>query len=288
MTLRRRAKREEFFRDLYNLDDSEDDNTIDGRTLQASRCESRPVTADAATPPRPSSRTRIAAPLLHALTVPGPTTISKVPAPPIRRTRSDSIPPGPHRVQSDCAASARIKKVAVKGKKKMTLAPIPADRQLFPGLGFFFVPNRASPYLRQVRIDYAIAHGATWVRSWDKSITHILVEPGLAFVELAKVLPNRSLPEGIPVVSDDWIPCCISSKTVLDLDHRRFLIKGMLSPFALEDEKGTPSRPSVPQTTLSASAWQSPRPALIKPSKDTEHQNDEPTIDGTRSDTVYR
>lgn len=238
MISQRRAARELFFQELDRLDNLDQDEAVEEGSERFAEPQNRHSVADKINRRRRRSKTTVPSSLPPTSTARDLTTASEIQnAPPL--SHRPSKPLALERSRSDPAASGRVKKAGLKDKKKKPLPPVPADRQLFAKLGFYFVPNYASPYVRALRIDFAIAHGATWVREWNESITHILVEPGLPFQEVAKALPGKSLPKGIPILSDEWVSECYMWKTLLDVRQRRFLVKGMTFPFGVEAEEGT-------------------------------------------------
>jgi hypothetical protein len=264
MTSQDKSERKHFFEGLDKLDEygnDEDTTTKPRRTVSG------------VSPPAPTASTRrhrtLHRPDPPLPLAPASTASDLTPqadgamSPPPRRSRP---PPTLQRAHSDTPTTGQKRKAITKVKKKATMPNITTDQQLFTDFRFYFIPNHDSPYVRALRIDFATAHGARWVRDWDDSVTHILVEPGLNFNELSKALPNKALPSGVPVISDEWISQCYTRKTLLDFGQQRFRMPGMASPYDVDGEEAS-QKEKVARKQLFTPRRSPRRPAYETPTK---------------------
>ncbi|KAI7974816.1 hypothetical protein EIK77_004908 [Talaromyces pinophilus] len=87
-----------------------------------------------------------------------------------------------------------------KGQKKrrtQSVQIIPESDQIFKGLKFFFVPNNDISPARRLRIQRSQEYGALWAQEWSADITHVIVDKGLDYKELLKVLTPEQLAVGV-------------------------------------------------------------------------------------------
>ncbi|ETN46155.1 uncharacterized protein HMPREF1541_00339 [Cyphellophora europaea CBS 101466] len=292
MASQRWKDREDFFRDLERLDEFSDDEPGQDnlQNMPAAIVKQPAATRDG---PLPAAHT--ARPVLRPSTaIPDSVPSLKLPS---SSTRSgpDRRPAELMRVQTDSGVPERIEKRKLKNTTKQTPDIIPEGQQLFPGLCFYFVPNRDTPYVRKLRVQFAIANGATWAKSWIASVTHIIVDPNLSFQQAVKALPSGVTPEGIPLVNDEWLTDCSLRQRVSEVTQRRFLVKGMASPFAIVEPSTTipASRSSNGNTSSAALAKPAtlftkkanlPPPPQVYPSRVPEtaediHRGDETSYD---------
>jgi DNA polymerase IV len=229
MTSQRNAEKEAFFRDLNRLDELSDDEDTDGVLRETVSVSIAPIVASTTGRRRPSESATQLPSLAPSATAPDPITAPK------RQSIARPRPPTLQRARSEASAIGRVKKAGAKGKKGKALPAIPPDRQLFRGCAFFFIPDHDSPLVRALRISFAEQHGAMWVREWDDTITHIIVEQSLPFQEFAKAFPDRTLPHDIPVISEEWISDCSIRKAFVDFNQKRFILRGMSTPYELQE-----------------------------------------------------
>lgn len=57
-----------------------------------------------------------------------------------------------------------------------------------------FIPNNDVAAPRKLRIRKAMEFGALWVRQWQDSITHVVVDKGICYQDILKFLEIPSLP----------------------------------------------------------------------------------------------
>ena len=114
---------------------------------------------------------------------------------------------------------------------------------MFQGLVFFFIPNKDDDPVRRIRINLAIQHGASWARSWTDPVTHVIIDKDLPIDRAAREFRDKKLPDGIPIVKDEWLVECLKYRSLRDLNGVRFRVLGMNSPFAIGPAEGTSSRP---------------------------------------------
>lgn len=83
-----------------------------------------------------------------------------------------------------------------KGRKKrrtQSVQIIPESDQIFRGLKFFFVPNNDISPARRLRIQRSQEYGALWAQEWSADVTHVIVDKGLDYNEILKVLTPDQL-----------------------------------------------------------------------------------------------
>ena len=259
-----RQEREQFFADLERLDHLSDDESDSKPTL--------PPNARPQTPPlqvyplaeQPSRKRKISSPVNEAQ--PPPQILQSTPSPP-RPSTSDAAanrlkpvsPPTLRRTQSEKIAPAQKGK---KGRQKAQQV-VPFEERIFEGLSFFFIPNKDDHPVRKKRIGLAIAHGAVWARSWDEPVTHVLIDKDLHIDRASRELQDKKLPDGIPVVKDEWLVECLRFKDLRDPKGTRFWVLGMGSPFALK----VPAEAIQPPAPITESALSRPekRPIIEMP-----------------------
>lgn len=88
--------------------------------------------------------------------------------------------------------SAKVSKGAKGTKRKSSaLEVIPQSEQIFLDKIFYYIPDDDIAALRRLRINKARTYGATWTKQWTPSITHIIVDSGLTFRQIAKWLEEQ-------------------------------------------------------------------------------------------------
>jgi hypothetical protein len=156
-------------------------------------------------------------------------------------------PPVLRRVQID-QPKARPKQS--RGKKGKQISVPESEGNLLDSLHLFSVPNSDSNPVQTKQMQYAVARGASWSRSWAEPVTHVVIFSDLHIERASREFEGGRLPEGIPVVKDSWLVECMKFKEVQDSQCARFLVPGMKSAFELEkadadDEKGRASISSI-------------------------------------------
>jgi DNA polymerase IV len=84
--------------------------------------------------------------------------------------------------------SARSKK-----RQATSFQRIAESKQIFKGLRFFFIPNNSIAPDRKLRIQRSQEYGASWAQAWSADITHVIVDRGLDYKEVLKVLTPEQL-----------------------------------------------------------------------------------------------
>lgn len=118
---------------------------------------------------------------------------------PTEFTSSSTVP----RNQSETSMARRTKShqsEQSEGRKKrrtQSIQIIPESGQIFEGLKFFFVPNNDISPSRRLRIQRSQEYGASWAQTWSSDVTHVIVDKGLDYKELLKVLTPEQLSVGI-------------------------------------------------------------------------------------------
>lgn len=82
-------------------------------------------------------------------------------------------------------------------RRTQSIQTIPESGQIFKGLKFFFVPNNDISPSRRLRIQRSQEYGASWAQTWSSDVTHVIVDKGLDYKELLKVLTPEQLSVGI-------------------------------------------------------------------------------------------
>ena len=280
-----RQEREQFFADLERLDNlSEDESDLKQTPPSNARPQSAPSQAHHPAE-QPSRKRKISSPVPHLRprprSSPPPTDLPRpstsdaaIPSPKV------VTPPAVRRTQSERAAPAPKGK---KGKQKAELS-VPQEERIFEGLSFFFIPNKDDYPVRRKRIQLAVAHGATWVRSWEGPVTHVIIDKDLHIDRASRELPDKKLPDGIPVVRDEWLVESLRYKDVRDPKGTRFFVPGMSSPFELKApaepiQPPAPAKvkqPPAPTEERSSSLPQEQRMTAITPEQNEQQQQREP------------
>lgn len=145
--------------------------------------------------------------------------------------------------------------VAGKRKRDSTInpIPIPKEQQIFDGLHFYFFPNNEKHPARLMRINKAIAFGATWQRDWGERVTHVVLDKAMDYAMLLKFVRKESLPAGIVVVNESWPSECIAYRALLDFTKPQFKVIG------------APVAAAPPPTAVPASSADSDTSLKLKP-----------------------
>jgi len=104
-----------------------------------------------------------------------------------------------------------------------------------------FIPNDDINKVRRLRIQGAIAQGATWARELDDSITHMIVDSDVTAPTVAKFINGALDFSQIAIVKDRWLVESLTYKHVRDTVQGRFQLQGASEIFpklpASENEK---------------------------------------------------
>jgi DNA polymerase IV len=130
---------------------------------------------------------------------------------------SDGLQPGVKRSNTTGSLTGRSE-ADKQSKRRRVITPrtVPEEQQIFKNLVFceylaicsqdiiqlltvsqvFFPNNDVSP-LRRLRIQRAQEYGATWAKTWEAHITHVIVDKGLMFQDVLKHLKLEAFPVSI-------------------------------------------------------------------------------------------
>lgn len=280
MASKRRKEKEEFFKDLQKLDEiSSSDEDAKPKTKSNLRKTGKLKTSDETLPSsrrskRPENSTTSV--LQRAATTGQTAKDSQRTQTKTESTSRQAQPAVLRRVRSENVASMRVNKSRAKGKKGSFVEPVPENERLFPGLCFYFVPNREVSRLTKQRMDMATSHGATLVQAWTDPITHVIADSKWSLLQVRKELPDGCLPDGIPVITELWLIDCFIQKMVSDTSQYRFLLKGMSTPFNVEGDYSTsskePSRATVKTPPPTAQCNSQTTPVKTGPMPSEPHQ----------------
>lgn len=155
---------------------------------------------------------------------------------------------------SSSSSSARRKP----GKDAIKL--VPANRQVFRGLSFYYVPNNDINAVRKARIAKAREHGAVWARSFTADTpTYVIVDKALGYDIVAAEpgwqdyrdnLTSAAVAAGTGVktiiVNEEYPLHCISYRKLVNPNQPQYLVKGAPAPI--------PESEIIPATAVSSSA----------------------------------
>ena len=238
-------KKKAFFKELYQLDESEGEQDRSGATLMLRQSKGYNEREDPWTP-LPKRRlirsSRAIQPFGWTISTsspisrPGEETVDVVedtPLPsamPLRRM--------PAREGVNCTTSSVIAPVAKsdrpekgpkgRGKRKrgQSLELVPESQRIFKGLSFYFFPNNDIAPARRARIRKAMEWGAVWVKDWKDEITHIIVDDSLCYNDLLLFLKISALPSDVTLVSEVYPADCIKFRFVVNPDQILYYVKG--------------------------------------------------------------
>ncbi|KAI9730505.1 MAG: hypothetical protein M1834_005746 [Cirrosporium novae-zelandiae] len=103
-----------------------------------------------------------------------------------------------------------------KRKRDKTCPQRPGSEQIFKYLNFYFIPNDDFSPARRMRINKAQEYGASWVRSWNGRITHVIVDRDLSYKDVISFLKIESLPASIILVNEGYPADCIIFRSIIN------------------------------------------------------------------------
>lgn len=110
-------------------------------------------------------------------------------------------------------------------RKRDSLVMVPENRRIFSGFYFYYFPNNDIAPARKARIRKARDHGATWMHEFSTEVTHLIVDNGLTYVDVAKFI--KPLPgEGLIIVNENYPLDCIQYLSMLDHAKGSYLVPG--------------------------------------------------------------
>ena len=148
-------------------------------------------------------------------------------------------------------------KTTGKRKRGDNVKLVPEAQQVFRGLQFYFFPNDDKHPARRMRIHKALEFGATWLKDWDDSVTHVIADRSMDFDLFMKFLKRQNnvdiMPPSVTVVCESYPAECISYRAILDPKQRQFQLKGYNPPTEPAKAIGH-AKPPDPTTTVSGSS----------------------------------
>jgi DNA polymerase IV len=110
-----------------------------------------------------------------------------------------------------------------------------------------FFPNSDTNKVRKRRIEKAKEFGATWIKDWTSSVTHVIMDDKMNYQELTKYLKLEALPvrgllasndsqltselqSEVMVVNETYPSDCISYRRLEDPKARYYQVPGMPKP----------------------------------------------------------
>ncbi|KAH3525184.1 hypothetical protein KXV55_001685 [Aspergillus fumigatus] len=140
---------------------------------------------------------------------------------------SDVLQPGDKRSNITGTLTGRPE-ADKQSKRRRVITPrtVPEEQQIFKKLVFFFFPNNDVSPLRRLRIQRAQEYGATWAKTWEAHITHVIVDKGLVFQDVLKHLNLEAFPPNIALVDESYPSECIKFKSLLSTTLVRFRVHG--------------------------------------------------------------
>lgn len=176
-------------------------------------------------------------------------------------TATTAPPPRSTGASAVMAASASSASSSAKRKPgKDAIKLVPANRQVFRGLSFYYVPNNDINAVRKARIAKAREHGAVWARSFTADRpTHIIVDKALGYDIVAAepgwqdykdILTSATVAAGTNVetivVNEEYPLHCISYRKLVNPNQPQYLVKCAPAPI--------PESETIPATAVSSSA----------------------------------
>lgn len=113
--------------------------------------------------------------------------------------------------------------------------------------------------MRRLRIQRAQEYGALWARSWEESVTHVIVDKGLVYDDILHHLKLNSFPVSsmrmvenqenyrtsnscyhvkptTALVDESYLSECIQFRSVLNPGQSRFRVNGVPKPSVVEEQ----------------------------------------------------
>jgi len=183
------------------------------------------------------------------------------------------------------STAGRKRKRQAAAQKAVHQAP-----QIFTGLCFYYIPDNDIAPARKLRITRAQEHGAQWVRQLTAA-SHVIVDKALKYKDIERILGPHP-PASLIVVNEDYPLDCISFRTILNPDQRRYKITGFprlvkeslsrnqcstqasdRSLDVRETKSSKRRRESSPQGEITSPDWSSPiRPRLAQTKATVQNQ----------------
>ena len=118
--------------------------------------------------------------------------------------------------------------------------------------------------VRKLRIQSAIAQGATWARRLDSSVTHIIVDGTIDASGASRVIKENVDLSQVAIVKDTWLIESMSHKNVRDPSQGRFQLKGAVTVFGK-------TKPSAAETQLKQPKNVQPAATELEATEDSDH-----------------
>nr|OQO29076.1 hypothetical protein B0A51_03411 [Rachicladosporium sp. CCFEE 5018] len=196
---------------------------------------------------------------------------------------------------SSVAPTASATPTTGKRKRDGRSAVLPSDQQIFRGSRFYFFPNNDKNPARRMRITKAIDYGALWVKDFDNTVTHILVDRLMDYAMLIRFLKIKTLPSSLVLVTEKWQSDCIAWKALLEPAQEHFKVSGapttsekaveatvhaQAPPLATESDKSLELKPAGWGVTV--------RQPATQVSRTQTQESDQPDAENPRSTLDHR
>ena len=136
-----------------------------------------------------------------------------------------------------------------KRKRDAVISLVPEKQRIFSGLKFFFFPNNDSNPARRMRITKSLEYGATWIKDWSATVTHVIVDNSIKYDQVLSWLKLEVLPTGVICVNETYPSECISFKMLRDPKQALFKVIG----YPNEIEKRTTEKANSQDTSVVSS-----------------------------------
>ncbi|KAI5839794.1 hypothetical protein DFP73DRAFT_560279 [Morchella snyderi] len=147
--------------------------------------------------------------------------------------------------------SSRMLPVHTKVTKRKRTPALPAKKQIFGGMYFYFIPNDIKNPVRKFRVQKADEHGGFCLKEWrEQDITHIIVDSKLKYSDVLKSLRREFIPDHIAIVNDTYISDCLAFARVLNHDQLQYKVIGQ--PFTTDNSFLLPQSHSPPLSSTPA------------------------------------
>lgn len=124
---------------------------------------------------------------------------------------------------------------------------------MFRGLSFYYIPNNDIAPARKLRIGKAQEYGARWVRNLADA-SHTIVDKHLEYKDIESVLGSE-VPDSLVIVNEEYPIDCISFRTLLNPDQKRYRIAGCPGKKdQLASDKAPPGSPQSSNHSLQVKA----------------------------------
>jgi DNA polymerase IV len=96
----------------------------------------------------------------------------------------------------------------------------------FADFALDFFPNDKKSGARRLRIEKFEQYGGNWIKYWNESATHIILEDNLTYNDLLKFGKFENIPSHVHVVDERFVSDCLSFRCVLDATQPCYRVRG--------------------------------------------------------------